>query len=343
VVQQIPEAGEKMMLFYTSSAKHIADRIRVRKGRFILRRLSDNEIYVRVEEDVKDRDVVLLAGFPSSAENFLELVFFLDALERLKARVNLVITYFGYARQDRIVKKGEALSAAVVSRIIAGYKPKTIRIIDMHSERVKEFLGFKNEIPLELFVPFFRDRKGVVVVAPDYGALAKAKMFSRMLDAPVAFLAKEREGGKVKIVGIKGHVKGKDVVIVDDIIDTGATIIKAVGFLKGEGCKDVYVAATHGIFSGDAIKRLEESAIQKIFVTDTIPQKRRSRNIKVVPISGFIGRLVKNMGDKMEMADEKYIKHCGLCKKKIRKPFFYEGRVFCSDACRDAFMRKGGS
>jgi len=332
-----------MMLFYTNSTRHIAEKTKIRKGRFILKRLSDNEIYVRVEEDVENKEVVLLASFQSSAENFLELVFFLDALKRLKAKVSLVVAYFGYARQDRVVKKGEALSAAVISNIISAYGPKTVCIIDMHSERAREFLEFKNKLPLELFVPFFKDRKNLVVVAPDYGAREKAKMFSRMLNAPVAFLAKKREESKVKIVEIKDHVKGKDVVIVDDIIDTGATLVRAVNFLKKKGCKDVYIAATHGIFSDDAIEKLEGSIINKIYVTDTILQKRRSKKIEVIPISGFIERLVKNMGNNMEMADEKYIKHCSLCKKKIRKPFFYKGRVFCSNSCRDAFIKKEGS
>jgi ribose-phosphate pyrophosphokinase len=285
----------EMTLFYTTSARHIADRIKLRKGRFTLKRLSDNEIYVRVDEDVKGKEVALLAGFPSSAENFLELVFFLDALKRLKAKVDLVVTYFGYARQDRIVKRGEALSAEVVSSIIAAYMPETIHVIDMHSERVKGFLRFKNIVPLGLFVPSFKGKKGLVVVAPDYGALAKAKAFSRMLGVPVAFLTKEREGSSVRIVGIKGEVKGRDAVIVDDIIDTGMTLIKAAGFLRREGCKDVYVAATHGIFSGDAIRRLEGSAIHRVYVTDTIPQRKKSKKVKVVPISGFMERLVRGI------------------------------------------------
>ncbi len=281
-------------LFYTSTCKHLANKINLKKGKFIVEIFSDGEIYVRVKENVKNKTVNVLASFFPPTDNLMEMALILDALKREKANVNLIIPYLGYSRQDRQVAKGEAVGAEVVCDIIKSFRPKKITVIDIHSPRLHKFMKFTNIVPLSLFAEKFKTNKKIkdfVVVAPDYGAIQHAKKLAKQLRCSAAFLEKQRKKHNIaEIIGIRGNVKGKNILIIDDLIDTGGTIIEAAKFLKKKGAEDIYVAATHGLFSGNAVKRLEKSAVKMIYVTDTIPQKKKSRKINIIPISNTINK-----------------------------------------------------
>ena len=272
------------MIITTRSTNHL----KIKSIPVVIKQFKDGELYVKVPESVKNRKVVVVSSFPPPAENFLELVFLLDALHRQHSKVHLIITYFGYSRQDHPLP-GEAGSAEVVAGILRKYADK-VSIFDCHSERLYRFLPYRNVIPIELFLPLIP--KDVVIVAPDKGAVQRARAWQKRLHAGIAHLEKSRPSHDVaEIVTIKGDVKGKTALIVDDMIATGGTIIEAAKLLKKSGAKDVFVAATHGIFAGDAFRNLEKSPIKKIFVTDSLLQ-RKHRLVKVVSIEGLLKRTI---------------------------------------------------
>jgi ribose-phosphate pyrophosphokinase len=275
------------MLFYTDSAEHIAKTMRMKKGRFILTKFSDGEIYSRVEEDVKGKDVWVLASTQPPADNILELAFLLDSLSRGGAKINLMILYFGYARQDRIAKEGEALSAKIVSDLLRKFGLSKMLVMHIHSSRIKKFLDYEDILPIHLFSAIIRRME--VVVAPDRGALDLARKVSRDYGLALAYMEKVRPGiEEVEITRLVGNVKRKKVVIIDDMISTGGTVIKASQRLMKSGAKEVHVIATHGIFSGNAVKNLEKSRIRSVYVTNTIKPNYKSKIIKTVDVSKFV-------------------------------------------------------
>lgn len=280
-----------MMLFYTNSARHIADKIKIRKARFEIKRFSDGEILVKIKENVKNKRVWVMGSTFPAADNIIELIFLLDVLKREKAKISLLIPYFGYARQDRVFL-GESFSAKVMCDILKSFRLDRIFVIDMHSMRLKKFLNFKNKVPYELFSRIAKDFDAVV--APDKGALADAEQLSRIAKIPLACMEKHRlKREKVEIVKIKGNIRNKKVLINDDMISTGSTIIEAARLLKKEGAKEVSVLATHGIFAGDATKKIERSNIKAVYVTNIIPQKLKSAKIRVIDISPYIRKIIK--------------------------------------------------
>jgi len=277
------------MLFYTSSAAHIASRMKMKKGRFTLKKFSDGEIHSVVEEDVKARAVWVLASTQPPADNILELAFLLDSLTRAGAKVSLMILYFAYARQDRIVREGEALSSKVVCDILRNFKVNRISIVHIHSSRIRKFLDYEDVLPFELFSAVIRRMDAVV--APDHGALNLARKVSRDYGLPLAYMEKYRPGiEEVEITRLVGDVERKKVVIVDDMISTGGTVSKAAQKLIESGAKEVHVIATHGLFSRDAVKKLEESPIKSVYVTNSISPSHESEIIHTMDMSRFVER-----------------------------------------------------
>ncbi|HYB03961.1 MAG TPA: ribose-phosphate diphosphokinase [Nitrososphaerales archaeon] len=276
------------MLFYTHSAEHIAKRMSMKKGEFILTKFSDGEIYSRVEENVKGKKVWVLSSTQAPGDNILELLFLLDSLQRGGAKVNLMILYFAYARQDRIVKSGEALSSKVISDLLGMFKLDTISVVHMHSTRIHHFLDFENLWPIEVFSRIIRRME--LIVAPDRGAVSFARKISDDYRLPVAYMEKFRpEAERVEIRRLTGNVREKKVLIVDDMITTGHTVIKASQRLIESGATEVNVMATHGVFSGHAVRNLEESgSIKSIYVTNSIKPTFKSRMIKTLDISKFV-------------------------------------------------------
>ena len=252
---------------------------------------KDTEILVKIKENVSNKLVWVIGSTNPPAENILELIFMLEVLRREKAKINLLIPYFGYARQDRIFP-GECFSAKVMCDLLKSFRLNRIFVMGMHSARLKKFLNFKNKVPYELFSRIAKDFDAVV--APDKGALFDAGQLSKIAKIPLACMEKRRpKKEKVEIVKIKGDVKNKKVLINDDMISTGSTIIEAARLLKKEGAKEISVLATHGIFAGDAMKRIERSNINAVYVTDTIPQKLKSAKIRVIDIFPHIEKIIR--------------------------------------------------
>jgi ribose-phosphate pyrophosphokinase len=283
---------EKVKLFFTTSTQHLALSIDGEKGTYVSKTFSDGERYVRIEEAVRGAAWVIANTNPP-AENILELLFLLDALRRQRAEINLFIPYFAYARQDRITRKGECLSAKVISDLLLYFKPRRIVVFHMHSRRIRRYLDYEDLLPLQLVSPLAIGTDALV--APDRGGVPFAKTVGRECGLPVILIEKKRITDRmVEVMEISGRVKGKRVMIVDDMIATGGTIIRATEKLLSEGAREVEVYATHGIFSGDAREVLEKSPIKRIHVTNSLPQ-REGGKIKVLDISDLIRDAIKGV------------------------------------------------
>lgn len=279
------------LLFCTSSAKHLARRIGLKAGRLVLRRFSDGEVYCRVEEDVRGRSVWVVASTQPPGDNVLELAFLLDSLTRGGAEVNLLITYFAYARQDRVVKEGEALSSKVICDMLKRFQLNQIFVVHIHSSRIRKFLSYRDIVPTDLFSPVIR--RADIVAAPDKGALGLATGVSERYGKALAYMEKSRPGAEeVEMVRLVGEVEGRRVVVVDDMISTGGTVIKASELLMDSGAKEVSVVATHGVFSGNAVEDLERSRIKAVYVTNSIRPHRESKLLKTVDLSKLLARVV---------------------------------------------------
>lgn len=271
-----------MIVFYTSSTKHFAEHIKARTGACTIKQFSDGEVYVRVDEDVRDKEVWVLSAINPPAEHALELFFLLDALQRSGARINLFITYFGYARQV-IAQPGEALSAQVISSFIQQFSIKKIYVMHPHSKLLHNFLSFTDVYAPDFFCSIAASYDAIA--APDAGVTDFAREIAKACNKDLIILTKTRPAHEeVVIEAIDGDAHDKKVLIVDDIISTGRTIVHAAYELKNRGATYVAAAAFHGIFAPGARDYLQVSSLDSIFVTNTIGQQPRGK-IAVVDIS----------------------------------------------------------
>ncbi|HJZ23563.1 MAG TPA: ribose-phosphate diphosphokinase [Candidatus Babeliales bacterium] len=279
-----------MKAFYTSSTQHLAVQLPFEYGKVLISHFSDGEILVKIEENVENQTVWVIAATPTPANNFFELFFLLDALNRAHAKINLLITYFGYARQDKL-ESNTARGAQLISTIIKQFKTNKIIVVHPHSKLLHEFLTFESVIPYDLFEPIAHNFD--VIVAPDSGAKELAEHIGNLCKKSTASLEKIRTGkDQVKIINLDGTVSDKRVLIVDDLIDTGGTIIKASEILKEHGAKEIYVMATHAIFAGNFLEAIEESNIQKVYVTNSLHQKYINKKIEVLNLAPVIKKMI---------------------------------------------------
>jgi len=261
-----------MKLFYIPQMKYLADELDVEHGKCLFKRFSDGELYVRLEEDVHDQDVWVLVATQPPTSHFFEVFFLLDALQRAGARVSLLLTYLGYERQDR-ANKGEALSAEVVANCFKQFALRRTVIIHAHSERLHDFLVFTNVMPIALMAQAAQDYDAEVIVAPDDGARDMAAAVAEQAGLPCAYVSKMRPDHEtVEIMKIQGLVVGKRAFIVDDVISTGRTILKASEYVHKAEAKSVTVMATHGCFSDETrIKIQSVDFIKALIVTNSLP------------------------------------------------------------------------
>lgn len=251
---------------------------------------------IAMSDDVAGESVFLVGSVLPDANSLLELLMAADLLKRKGAEVQLVILHFAYARQDKPDER-EPFTAKIVCRVLQTAGFEKIHIIDAHNVELRRFLGFENVIPIDLFRKALARVRNPVIVAPDRGGVERAKALARLMNAEAAFIQKERLGpGKVRSFNLEGDVKGHHAIIIDDMIDTGGTMIAAAKLLKACGARDVYVVATHGVFSADAITRLQSSPIKDVVVTNTLAPTGRFSKVKVVKIEPVINSLLEVAG-----------------------------------------------
>ncbi len=284
--------------------KKIVNFLGVEPGKVNIMRFKDGEIKVKIEENIRGRDVFIVQPTFPPGDNLLELLLFIDAARRASAeRITAVIPYFGYARQDRKDEPRVPISAKLIADLITTAGADRVLTMDLHADQIQ---GFFN-IPVDhlfsapVMIDYFKKRidlDNTVIVSPDAGGVKRARYFAKKLgNLPIAIVDKRRKApNEVEVFFVIGEIKNKRCLIIDDIIDTGGTIIEVSKLLKDKGAYEIYVAATHGVFSGNAVKKLVETPwIEEIVVSDTIPAKGDQSKIKVLSISELLGEAIRRI------------------------------------------------
>ena len=265
-----------------------------------IRRFADGEIFVKIDENVRGRDVFIIQPTNPPAENYLELLLLTDAARRASAaRVTAVLPYFGYARQDRKDQPRVAISAKLMANLITHAGADRVLGMDFHSHQLQGFW----DIPVDhlyaapAFVSHYRLKAlhQPVVVAPDVGSAKMARGYAKRLDASLAIIDKRRVSANVaEVVNVVGEVEDRDCLIPDDMIDTAGTITEAASALKRLGARRVFAFATHALLSGPAVQRLQESSIEEVTVTNTIrlPEERKFDKLKVLSIAALMSKAI---------------------------------------------------
>ena len=268
-------------------------------------RFPDGEIQVRCLESVRGKDVFIIQSTQSPSENLLELLIMIDAVKRASARsITATIPFFGYARQDRKTKSREPISAKLVANLITTAGATRVISVDLHAAQIQGFFDIPVDNLTAVFTlgEYFRqfNFENPVVVSPDVGAVQRATDFAKEIpNATQAIFVKKRlSPQEVNTTRLIGDVEGKTVILVDDAIHTGNTLISAANEVLRRGAKEVYATATHGIFAADALEKFEDSPIKEIVVTDTLPVLSRQnlpKKVKVLSLAPLIGEAIRRI------------------------------------------------
>src|SRR5690554_1363929 len=295
-------------IFTGNSNRKLAEKICEELGRHLgicdVSRFSDGEINVNIAETVRGMDVFIVQSTNNPVnDNLMELLIMIDAFKRASAgRINAVIPYYGYARQDRKTKAREPITAKLVADLLTVAGIDRVVSMDLHAGQIQGYF----DIPVDhlsgvpILAEYFKDviDRETVVVSPDLGGVARARNFANLLDLPIAIIEKRRPKANVsEVMNVIGDIEGKNVIIVDDIIDTAGTIVKAASVLKSFGAKKVYGCATHGVLSGPALDRIHNSELEKFVITDTIPLSEMARieKIEVVSVAPILAEAIKRI------------------------------------------------
>ena len=279
-------------------AESIANKLDKPLGSLELKRFSDGEIWVKYGENVRGCDIFLIQSTTPPAENLVELLIMIDAAKRASAkRITTVIPYFGYARQDRKDQPRVSITAKLVGNLLTIAGADRIMTMDLHAPQIQGFfdIPFDHLYGSTIFINKFEEIKSnLVVVSPDVGGIKMARSYAKRLHANLVVIDKRRPvQNQAEVVRIIGSVENKDVLIVDDLIDTGGTFVGAVEALKQKGAKDIYGAVTHPLLSGKAVERIEASELKKLFVSDTIPFDGKSDKIEVLTASDIFSEAIR--------------------------------------------------
>ena len=279
-----------------------------------IRKFSDGEIYIEINENIRGNSIFIIQGISSPAnDNLMELLLCIDALKRSSAKnITAVIPYFGYARQDRKVVPRTSISAKLVSNLITKAGADRIVTVDLHAGQIQGFFDIPvdNLFSTPIFARHIKRKiksKNLICVAPDVGGVERTRALGRKLDVGLAIIDKRRPApGKSQVMNVIGNVKGKTCIIPDDIIDSGGTIVNAADALIKRGAKEVYVYVTHGVLSGEAVEKIKKSKIKNLVVTDTIDNSdkvKKSRNIEVLSISNLLAEAMKRISNSTSVSD----------------------------------------
>jgi ribose-phosphate pyrophosphokinase len=284
-------------------AQTICDFLSTPLTKAVVRRFADMEIFVEIQENVRGADVFVVqsTSFPAN-DHLMELLIIIDALRRASARrITAVIPYFGYARQDRKPGPRAPISAKLVANLITRAGADRVMTLDLHAGQIQGFFDIPtdNLYASPLMVRDIKERsfENVMVVSPDVGGVARARGLAKRINAPLAIVDKRRErAGESEVWNVVGEVAGHTCVLVDDIVDSGGTLVNAADALLKQGAKDVYAYISHGVLSGGAVARIAGSRLKELVITDSIqPTKEMlaTANIRVLPIGRLIGEAIE--------------------------------------------------
>lgn len=284
-------------------AQSISDYLKVPLTKAVVRRFADMEIFVEIQENVRGADTFIIqsTSFPAN-DHLMELLIITDALHRSSARrITAVIPYFGYARQDRKPGPRTPISAKLVANLITHAGVNRVMTLDLHAGQIQGFFDIPtdNLFASPVMVRDIKERfdlSKLMVVSPDVGGVVRARGLAKRINAPLAIIDKRRErAGESEVMNVIGEVRGHTCILVDDIVDSGGTLVNAADALLKEGATDVYAYITHGVLSGGAVPRVTGSRLKELVITDSIQPTeavRGARNIRVLPIAGLIGEAI---------------------------------------------------
>ncbi len=288
-----------------SLATEVVRRLDVPLGRATVTRFSDQEIQVEIGENVRASDTFVIQSTCSPTnENLMELLVMIDALRRASAvNITAVIPYYGYARQDRKVKPRTPITAKLVADLIATAGATRVLSIDMHAGQIQGFFNipFDHLYAMPVLLDHMRQHfdHNAVIVSPDAGGVERARAFSKRLNAGLGMIDKRRPMPNVaQVMNVIGEVEGRDIIVLDDMIDTAGTLTAAAGAIKERGAKKIFAYATHPVFSGEAVRRIADSEIDKVIVTNTIPlsaEAQACEKIEPVSIAPLIAEAIRRI------------------------------------------------
>jgi ribose-phosphate pyrophosphokinase len=306
----ISKRGELVLFSGNSNlklAENVAQSIGKELGMAEVQKFGDGEINIKINEGVRGKDVYIIqpTSYPTN-DSLMELLIMIDAVRRASAAyVNAVVPYYGYARQDRKTRGREPITAKLVANLITQAGADRVITMDLHAGQIQGYF----DIPVDHFTAIrllsqqFRDiafdkPDEFVVVSPDLGGVRRARSFADYLKLGIAIIEKRRPRPNVsEVMNVIGDFEGKHCILIDDMIDTGGTILNAANHLVESGAKDVYIAATHGVLSRNAVERLNNSNVKQLIITDTIflPSRKKSDKIKQISIAPLLGEAIRRI------------------------------------------------
>lgn len=285
-------------------AEEIASLLSLPLGKSAATRFSDGEINITLKETVRGADCYIIQSTCNPVnDNLMELLIMVDAMKRASVgRVNAVIPFYGYARQDRKAKSRDPISAKLTANLLTAAGIDRVLTMDLHATQIQGFF----DVPVDhllgkpILAQYYMGKKleDIVIVSPDHGGVVRARYMAETLKCPIAIVDKRRPApNKSEVMNVIGDVSGKNCIILDDMIDTAGTITNAANAIKHLGAKNVYVGATHGILSGPAIERLESSAIEEMVLLNTIPlsENKKSKKIKTLSVAPLFSEAIKRI------------------------------------------------
>ena len=288
--------------------ENIARQLKLKLVNSNIKRFADGEVYVEINENIRGNSIFVVQSTSNPAnDNLMELLICIDALRRSSAKnITAVIPYFGYARQDRKVVPRTSISAKLVSNLITNAGASRIVTVDLHSGQIQGFFDIPvdNLFTTPLFARYIKKNlknKNLICVSPDVGGVQRTRGLATKINVDLAIIDKRRsQPGKSQVMRIIGNVQNKECIIVDDIIDSGGTIINAVDALIREGAKSVHVFVTHAVLSGEAINKIKKSKINKLIITDSIDNTKKIKNvskIQVLSIAPLMAEAIKRISN----------------------------------------------
>ncbi|AGN34499.1 ribose-phosphate diphosphokinase [Bacillus paralicheniformis] len=292
-------------------AKEIADIVGVELGKSSVKRFSDGEVQINIEESIRGCDCYVIQSTSAPVnEHIMELLIMVDALKRASAKtINIVMPYYGYARQDRKARSREPITAKLVANLLETAGATRVIALDLHAPQIQGFF----DIPIDhlMGVPilgnYFEEKnfKDVVIVSPDHGGVTRARKLADRLKAPIAIIDKRRPKPNVaEVMNIIGHIEGKTAILIDDIIDTAGTITLAANALVESGAEEVYACCTHPVLSGPAIERIDNSKIKELVVTNSIelPEEKKIAKFKQLSVAPLLAEAIIRVHEKQSVS-----------------------------------------
>ena len=301
------------MVFSGTATKYLAERIcqslGCPLGQLLITKFSDGEFAVSYEESIRGRDVFLVQSTFPNSDNLMELLLMIDAAKRASARtINAVIPYFGWARQDRKDKPRVSIGAKLVADLLSAAGVNRVIPMDLHADQIQGFF----DVPVDhlyasnVIIPYLESLKldDLVIASPDVGGSKRANTYAKYFGCPLVLCNKTRaRANVVATMQIIGEVEGKNVVIIDDMVDTAGTITKAADLMKEHGAKTVRACASHCVMSGPASDRVQESSLEEIVFTDSIPYTQRCAKVKQLSVADMFAEAIRRVIDNQSISD----------------------------------------